>query len=311
MRVAVIGRTKALLDAARALSAAGHEIPVVWTCSAEAFYGVNEEEFKELANELEADFYNDVAINSEENMARIASYRCDVAISVNWLTVIGSGVLKLFTHGVLNAHAGDLPRYRGNACPNWAIIMGEPYVAVCIHQMAVELDAGPVVKKDFLPLDDKVDMTSVCEWLDQRVPQMFVEAVGSFADGSARPEPQSENTDLALRVYPRRPEDSKLDWSWSCDRVLRMIRASTRPYSGAYSYLEKERKVTIWRAAKVMHPGPFLAVPGQVCYRLDGDPVVACVDGVIRLLDVEVEGISDIHEAKKLIARSLRNRLTT
>lgn len=312
MRVAVIGRTKALLDAARAVRAAGHEIPVVWTCSAEAFYGANEEAFKDLAVESGADFINDVAINSEANAGRLAAYGCDIAISVNWLTVMGRGVLGLFPHGVLNAHAGDLPRYRGNACANWAILMGEPHVAVCIHQMAPELDAGPVIVKQLLPLTDEVDMTVVCDWLDRQIPLMFVDAVQGFAAGTATLQAQSADVDVALRTYPRRPEDSRIDWNWTPERILRTVRASARPYSGAYTFLEGTQKVTIWRAIEVQHPGPFMAVPGQVCYRIDGDPVIACGSGagVIRLTDVEIDGAPGNAEAKRLIGRSLRNRLT-
>ena len=80
---------------------------------------------------------------------------------MNWLTMIAQSTLALFPWGVLNAHAGDLPRFRGNACPNWAILNGEPLVGLCIHEMIPELDAGPVLLRAHFPLSDDIYISDV------------------------------------------------------------------------------------------------------------------------------------------------------
>jgi methionyl-tRNA formyltransferase len=309
MRVAVIGRTKVLLDAAALVKARGHDIAVVWTCRAEQFYDTKEEDFRALAARAGADFVDELSINSEANRKRLAAYGCDIAISVNWLTVIGQPVLDVFPFGVLNAHSGDLPRFRGNACPNWAILADEPHVGLCVHLMAVELDAGPVVLREKMALDDTTYIGDVYAWVERRAPEMFAAAVDGLGDGSLHPTPQPADPALALRAYPRRPEDSRIDWRWPSRQVLRMVRASSHPFSGAFAFLEGERKVTVWRAEAFAHPGPFLAVPGQVCLSCDGDPAIACGDGMIRLTDIDLEGAADSKEAKRLILRSLRHRL--
>lgn len=313
MRVAILGRTKALLDAARLVMERGHTIPVVWTCRAEAFYDAREDDFRALAHEAGADFFNELAIGSPANLAVLQSYQCDAAISVNWLTVLGPTILNSFPLGVLNAHAGDLPRFRGNACPNWAILSGERQVGLCVHRMAPELDAGPVLVRDRFALNEQTYIGDVYRWLDGRIPEMFAEAIAGLADGTIKPVPQPDDMAFSLRSYPRRPEDARISWSWPCDQVLAMVRASSHPFSGAFAYLEGRNKVTIWRAQKAVHPGAFLAVPGQVCFSLEGDPVIACSDGVIQLTDIaiEIEGASlrDI-PAKQAITKSSRNRLT-
>ncbi len=313
MRVAVIGRTGILLDAAALIRARGHAIPVVWTCRAEAFYTAGEADFAAFAMGVGADFVVDSAINAEPNRARLASYGCDVAVSVNWLTVIRQPALDLFALGVLNVHAGDLPRYRGNACPNWAILAGEPHVGLCVHRMVEDLDGGPVVLRDHLPIGEGTCIGDVYDWIGRRAPVMLADAVDGLADGSLRPIPQPEDPRLSLRAYPRRPEDGRIDWRWPSGDVLRLVRASSHPFSGAYGFLEG-RRVTVWRAQPFVHPGPYLAVPGQVCLGCDGDPVVACGDGMIRLTDVTLEGADGPAAGGaaggRAILESLRRRLT-
>ncbi len=308
MRVAIIGRTNILLEAAKQMHRRGHQIPVIWTCAAESFYNATENDFQSLAKEIDAEFVNETKINTAQNRDRLASYKCDLALSINWLTIIQKPVLDVFPLGVLNAHAGDLPRFRGNACPNWAILAGEQFVGLCIHLMAPQLDAGPVVLRDRMTIDNSTYIGDIYEWLDIRIPEMLVTAAEGLKDGSLPPEPQSSDPDASLRAYPRRPEDSRIQWTWTSQQILRMIRASSRPFAGAFTSLEGERKVTIWRAIPFQHPGAFLAVPGQVCFGAEGDPVVACADGTIRLTEIDLDGMSP-EEGKSAILRSLRSRL--
>jgi methionyl-tRNA formyltransferase len=305
MRVAVIGRTKPLLDAAKAISAHGHDVPVVWTCRSEDHYGITEKDFAEFAASIHADFWDDVTISRQNNIDKLRSYRCDVAVSVNWLTVLNQQILDMFPFGILNAHAGDLPRYRGNACPNWAILAGEEIVGLCVHKMVAELDAGPVLIREKFSLKPTTYIGEVIQWMDSLIPASFLRAVEMLGTGTAKFESQPTDPKLALRCYPRRPEDSRIDWGWPADRIMKMIRASSHPYSGAFAFLENDALIRIWRAEFVDVPYKFFAIPGQVCFVKDGCPVVACGDGMISL--TEVDGIAN---AKAEISKSLRNRLT-
>lgn len=309
LRVAVIGRTRSLLAAAQLLTAKGHDVAVIWTCRAEAFYDVKEADFEKFASDVGASFVNDIRINSKENVYKLAGFGCDIAISMNWLGILGQEILDLFPFGILNAHAGDLPRFRGNACPNWAILAGEPRIGLCIHQMAPELDSGPVVLRDYYLVDDDTYISDVYRWMEDRIPILMADAVEGLASGSIHPVPQPDDPSLSLRTYPRRPEDSRIDWAWPAEAVSRMVRASSHPFEGAFSSLEGERRVVVWRAEKIRSSSPFLAVPGQVCFAIDGDPVIACGKDMIRLQEVSMDGLENSDAAKKVIFRSLRNRM--
>ena len=304
MKIAILGRTHLLLAAARLVRDRGHQIVLVGTCRSENHYQAGEAEFRQFADECGAPFFLTPRFSQTE-VELIKASGAELGLSINWLTLVPQSVIDLFPSGVLNAHAGDLPRFRGNACPNWAILAGESRVGLCIHQMVEQLDAGDVVMREYFPLDDQTYIGDVYNWLDEQVPRMMADAVEGLATGRLTPSPQ---TGEPLRVYPRRPEDGRVVWQQSAQAVHRLIRATSRPFDGAFSTLEGQTKVTIWRASRWSDPGSFLAVPGQVMLSIEGDPVIACGDGALRLEEVEIDGLS-IDASKRMILKSLRNRL--
>ena len=77
--------------------------------------------------------------------------------------------------GILNAHGGDLPRYRGNACQAWAILNGEEKIGLCIHKMiGGELDSGNIIAKEFLKIDINTKVTQVWGWMSTSIPKLFL-----------------------------------------------------------------------------------------------------------------------------------------
>lgn len=309
-RIAVLGRTRKLLDTARSLLAEGYEIPIIGTAPAESHYTTTEQDFEALAKEIGADFFCDSKINAEEKLEQLRNAGCDMAVSVNWPVVMNEGVISIFSGRVLNAHAGDLPRYRGNACPNWAILQGEPNVVLCIHEMAPgEIDSGPIVLKDRMTLTTETYIGDIRTWLEERIPELMVEAVNAYRDGTANPVPQPTDPEAGLRCFPRRPEDGLIDWSQSVESVHRLVRASSRPFVGAFSFLDGQQRVTIWRAAPDKYSGPFLAVPGQILGASDRGVLVACGDDVLCLSEVSIENGGSLADDLRELGRSIRRRL--
>ena len=156
MKVIIIGRTKVLLDSAKLLHQKGHEIVGIITSKAAPEYKVNEVDFENYAKELNVPFLHDPKIRIKTLDEKFGNTKPDIAISINYSGIIPSKVIDFFPQGVLNAHGGDLPRYRGNACQAWAIINGEKEIGLCIHKMiGGELDSGDIIAKDYLLIDDK------------------------------------------------------------------------------------------------------------------------------------------------------------
>lgn len=310
LRIGVIGRTEMLLEAARRAQAEGHEIALVATCKPSGHELATEADFEALAKANGAPFLRHGDLTSEHGLNLIRQARCDLAISMNWLTLIPEHVRALFGLGVFNAHPGDLPRYKGNACPNWAILNGEDQIGLSIHQMEDELDSGAIAAKRFFAVQPQITIADVYAWLRTSVAEAFGEMIAAAAREQLRLTPQSAVPEDSLRCYPRRPEDGKIDWQQPLAAIDRLIRASSHPFAGAFAWLEGTRKVTILAAHPMLSREPFLAIPGQVAYAVDGDPVIAANGGYLRLTDLRVDGCVDATDARKAVLSSLRNRLT-
>ena len=307
MRIAIIGRSEILYDTALRLQALGHEIAVVVTAKEAPEYTRTADDFRALADSSGAPFMHSPSMRDRHaTLAGLSALPAiDIAVSYNYTGVIPQEVIDLFRLGILNAHGGDLPRYRGNACQAWAIVNGESHVGLCVHRMiGGELDSGPIVAREHFPLTHESTITEVHCWMHDRIPALFEEAVTALAvDDGFSIEIQSTDPADALRCYPRRPEDGAIIWSHAALNVARLINASGEPYSGAYADFEGER-VVFWSARRVDDGERFLAVPGQVMTIGESFIDVATGDGKIRLADVTYRGArttpdSFIHSIRK------------
>lgn len=282
MRVAAIGRTSWLYRSIERLRAEGHEIAFIVTARAAPEYTVTEDDFERLAAEIGCPFHLGFDL---------PAVPADVAVSVNWLTLIPSGVLDRFRHGVLNGHPGALPRFRGNAAPNWAILAGEPQVVATVHRMTEGLDEGPILAQRAFDLDERTYIGDVYAFLDQTFPELFAEAVNGLAEGTLEPRPQPNDPSLALRCFPRLPCDSEIDWRQTAAEIARLVRASSEPFAGAYSWLDG-RRLTVWRARAADSAGPWLGVPGHVAHRDPAGGTVSLLtgDGLLVVEEAELDG---------------------
>jgi UDP-4-amino-4-deoxy-L-arabinose formyltransferase/UDP-glucuronic acid dehydrogenase (UDP-4-keto-hexauronic acid decarboxylating) len=289
MRVAAIGRTQWLYDSIRACVKAGHQIVLIGTSPAEFEYSKIQEDFKVLAEELKCPFFCNKLINSPEYIQMVRQSGAEIAISVNWQTMIVQEFLKQFKYGVINAHAGDLPRFKGNACPNWAILSAEEKVVLTLHFMDVTLDGGPILLQREFPLRCDTYISEVYQFMSKNIPPMFVEVLGGLASGTIVPRPQPNDPALWLRCFPRLPQDGEVDWNRSAIELYRLVRANAEPFNGAYSSIGNE-KIIIWRAHPEKLAYSYLGVPGQVVeirHKI-GSVAVLTGEGVLVLEEIEM-----------------------
>lgn len=311
MRVAILGRTKILYDTMEELKKAGHEIVIIGTCKAAPEYEIDENEFEKKAEELNVPFFCNANLNLPYIVDLIKESQPDIAISVNWLTIIQKQTMELFPYGILNGHAGDLPRYRGNACPNWAIINGEEKIGLSVHFMeAGHLDSGDIVVKNFLDIRKDTTIGGIYEQMETLFPEMFLQAVEKIEEmGKSAGVPQSKQREQILRCYPRIPSDSCINWDASCVEIDRLIRASGYPFQGAYTFLNGEEKIYIQKAGIAEYEFPSVAAYGQIVVR---DCVNDCVgiaakDGVVMVYEICDEDHLECRVTEKI--RSMRDRL--
>lgn len=306
MKIAIIGRSEILYEVTKILHATGHDIACILTAKEAPEYTRTAEDFKSLANSWDTPFVQGAKIEDHHNFLKKSGG--DVAVSINFTGVVPQSVINLYPLGILNAHGGDLPRYRGNACQAWAILNGEEQIGMCIHKMiGGELDSGDIIARDFMSISHATKVTAIWEWMRQRTPELIVEAIEKLKhDPNYILEPQSKDSMDALRCYPRRPEDGKIDWKQSAIQILRLVNASNKPYSGAFCDYEGAR-MRIWDAALVEDSEVYCAVPGQVTAISENFIEVACGTGKLRIYSAQLD--DDECPPSRFIT-SIRKRLT-
>lgn len=275
MKILILGRTEYLYDTAELLSKS-HNICGIITASASPEYSKDENDFKTLAGKLGSAYY---FTNTIDNKVKeiINELKPDICISLNWKSVLKDDVINLFPHGILNAHFGDLPSYRGNAVINWAILNKEKQIAVTIHQMVPgEIDSGNIWKKAYMQLDKNTTIGNIVDFCRKSTPDLFLEVVNGIENGKLSFTSQAEITQKAFRCYPRLPEYSKIDWSRSAEEIHALIRASGKPYSGAYSYIKIDneiKKIYIWKSSVDTELCDDIGEPGHI---ISNDQTTGC-----------------------------------
>jgi len=284
MKIAAIGRSQMLHDAIIRLAEKGHTIVSITTAPAASDYSRTETDFEALADKLQCPFKLTRTADKAIPMFKGA----DIAISVNWVSVLEDRHIKTLPMGILNAHAGDLPSYRGNACPNWAILNGEKTVGLCVHSMeGGQLDCGRIVAKACMPLDKNTYISDINDWMDATVPELFQTAIERLAGDPDFVMYVTRPGD-GFRCYPRLPENGLIDWNAPVQEIHALIRACSRPLDCAYTYCIKDSEIHrlhIVRARIASAANSDMAHPGHV---LKNDPTtgqthVRCGDGVLAI----------------------------
>ncbi|MFT4523205.1 MAG: methionyl-tRNA formyltransferase [Bacteroidia bacterium] len=309
IKIAIIGRSELLFKTAISIKEMGFEIPLVVTAKEAPEYKVKSSDFKNFADKCNATFIHTAKINKAEYIEQIkACGPIDIAVSINYNGIIAQEVIDLFPLGILNAHGGDLPRYRGNACQAWAIINGEEKIGMCIHKMrGGELDNGDIIARGYYQLLDTTRIVEVYDWMETCIPELMSSAIDSISKNTNFIlDKQSEDPKDTLRCYPRNQDDGKIDWNKSAVGIDRLIRASSEPFSGAFCYLD-EQKLTIWRAQLVYDEEIYLSSVGQVAGISSTGIEVITSSGKLRLLEIEYNGVRTTEPNQ--IIKSIRKRL--
>jgi UDP-4-amino-4-deoxy-L-arabinose formyltransferase/UDP-glucuronic acid dehydrogenase (UDP-4-keto-hexauronic acid decarboxylating) len=312
MKIAIIGRTEVLYKTAELLIDNGYDIPVIITAKEAPEYLKTAKDFEELAKKIGAKFLYAPKFTEKEievlRMLKMGDNISDkwIGVSMNYTGIIQQEVIDIFDLGILNAHGGDLPRYKGNACQAWAILNGEEKIGLCIHKMVGgELDSGNIISRKYYNLTINTKITDIYKRFEKDIPFLFLDAINKL-ENNPHYFLEKQDGNKALRCYPLLPEDGHIDWSKSNIEILRKINAFNRPYSGAFCFYEN-KKLIIWDAELYEDNENYCAFPGQVAkINKNGSIVVITGNGKLKLNLIEYNGL--ICNPKEII-KSIRKRL--
>ena len=215
----------------------------------------------------------------EENLLerRIANLAPDFVFSFYYRRMLPPELLAAARRGAFNLHGSLLPKYRGRAPVNWAVLKGETETGATLHEMVAKPDAGRIVDQEPVPIGPDETAGEVMAKVAAAAERVLARSIGKLVAGTAQLKPQ----DLARGSYfgGRRPEDGRIDWSSSALEIHNLVRAVAPPYPGAFTEGMKILRTRIEPARKALRSGP---------YQENGEWFAGCGDGkVLRLLEVE------------------------
>ncbi|MDR1622470.1 MAG: formyltransferase [Synergistaceae bacterium] len=180
----------------------------------------------------------------EDEARLVRELRPDVIFSFSYRSVIPVAILELAPLGAFNIHGALLPRYRGRACVNWAVLNGETETGVTLHHMTARVDEGRIVDQEAVRIGSDDTAHDVFKRMIPAARKMLRRSLPAILEGAAQGREQDESR--ATYFGRRRPEDGSIDWSKPARDIHNLVRAVTHPFPGAFTYLDG-RKLFIWR----------------------------------------------------------------
>lgn len=314
IKTLILGRSEILYDAAERLKTSPHvELVGIITARPAPESLKIDSDFEQLARKLDIPFLKTQSTGTDF-LDFVRRAKPDVAVSVNWVSVLDKNILDLFSHGVINAHFGDLPRFRGNAATNWALLQGESEITLTIHFMQPgEVDLGPVLKKIPFMLENHTTISDINTFARENVPRLFEDVLLEVKNGTAQVLPQDPVQ--GFRCYPRVPEYGRIDWNQSALHVDRLVRSLVPPYSCAYSYYRYQgnsqtlKKLFITSSRVVAALSRDMGVPGHVIKNdpTSGESWIQCGQGVLAIRHCFEEGDEEFEPGR--VWKSIRFHL--
>jgi methionyl-tRNA formyltransferase len=226
------------------------------------------------------------SVNTPEWREKIAALRPDLILSVYYRHMIGTKILALPPLGAWNMHGSLLPKYRGRAPINWAVLHGESRIGMTLHRMVKSADAGAVVDQAGVELGPRDTAEQAFRKVLPCARTVLARQIGALLAGTPSETPQDEAQ--ANYFSGRKPEDGRIVWAQTSGQIFNLIRAVTDPYPGAFVDFGPARLMVWWAETDSPATRGRTGAPGEV---LSVAPlVVATGDGALELTKTEWRG---------------------
>lgn len=194
---------------------------------------------KELARS-----HNITVRTDEPDEAVVREIMPDVIFSFYYRAMIDMKILDLAPLGAFNMHGSLLPKYRGRACVNWAVLNGETKAGVTLHHMTARADAGNIVGQEAVDIGPDDTAHDVFAKIVPAAGRLIDRCLDDILAGKAEGTPQDESQ--ATKFGRRTPDDGIIDWSKSAREIHNLVRAVAKPFPGAFTYHDGH-KIMVWK----------------------------------------------------------------
>ncbi|WP_208989497.1 methionyl-tRNA formyltransferase [Pseudovibrio sp. POLY-S9] len=241
----------------------------------------------EAAESLGIPVFTPTSLKSEEEQERFRSFEADVAVVVAYGLLLPKAILEGTEHGCLNGHASLLPRWRGAAPINRAIMAGDKASGIQVMQMEEGLDTGPVCMSETVAITEDMTAGELHDRLSALGGDLMMRALSALSRGGlgATPQPE-EGVTYAKKIQK---SETRIDWSLPAEQVHNHIRGLS-PFPGAWCEMDlggkNPERVKILRSSVAEGSG----AAGEVLVVDETTLTIACGSGAIKLVQVQRAG---------------------
>ena len=217
----------------------------------------------------------------DEQLEYFRSLKPELVLSMYYRAMIPDEVLEVPRLGAYNIHGALLPKYRGRACVNWAVLNGETKTGTTLHVMTHFADRGDIVDQQEVPIEFDDTAHDVFLKVVEASRVVIERQLPALEAGTAPRRAQDESQ--ATKFGRRRPEDGEIDWNKSAVEIYNLVRAVTHPFPGAFTDLDG-RKMFVWKA----RPLEGSAAPKEIVSK--SPFLVGTGSGLLEILSFRFEG---------------------
>lgn len=290
MKIIFMGTPDFAVGTLEALIEAGHEVVLAVTQPDKPKGRGKEMQFtpvKECALKYNIPVYQPRRVREPECIEELRQYKADIMVVVAFGQILPKEILEMPPYGCVNVHASLLPKYRGSAPIQWAIINGEEVTGVTTMQMDEGLDTGDMLLKIEIPIEPKETGGSLFDKLATAGAKLCVETLEGLKNKTITPVPQGETTTAYAKMLDK--QLGNIDWNQSAIEIERLIRGLT-PWPSAYTDWNG-KVMKIWDAEVVAgesdigceNPGTIVKVEKDAFYVQTGE-------GLLKICELQIPG---------------------
>lgn len=288
MRIVFMGTPDFSVPALKALVEAGHEVAAVVT-QPDRPRGRGKElqmtPVKVQALAYGIPVYQPEKVKDPAFVEILRNLQPEVIVVIAFGQILSRDLLDLPPYGCINIHASLLPKYRGAAPIQWAVIDGEKETGVTTMMMDVGLDTGDMLEKTVIPLDPKETGGSLFDKLSQAGGPLILSTLEKLKAGTAVRTPQTDEDSTYAKMLTK--SLGQIDWSMEAAAIERLIRG-LNPWPSAYTFVHG-KTLKIWDA-DVLKESSDGAAPGQIIRTDPHSLIVAAGEALLSIRELQLEG---------------------
>jgi methionyl-tRNA formyltransferase len=288
MKIVFMGTPKAAVPTLERILQDKHEVVAVWTQPdkpAGRGNKLNASPVKEVALQNDLPVHQPTKIKTTESLELFSSHAADVTVVVAYGRILPETFLQAFPRGAINVHFSLLPKYRGAAPVNWAIVNGEDKTGVTTMQMDAGLDTGGVLLQRETEIGESENAVELMERLAYTGADLLSETLAMFDELVA----QSQDDAQATFAPIMKREDGAIDWNLSAKEISNRVRGF-QPFPTSFTKYQ-DKKLTVWKSQKLQMSDFQFQTAGEILEAKGDKLFVGCGNQTVLQIDeLQLEG---------------------